>query len=84
MIRKVEALLEQKVRPGLKSHGGNIELIDIDNNKVFVKLTGGCQGCSASKATVKDGVERILKSEFPMITEVIDLTDHTQGEKPYM
>ena len=47
-------------------------------------MTGGCQGCSSSKATLKDGVERLLLSKFPeMVQEVVDLTDHASGENPY-
>lgn len=84
MIALIEEILNEQVRPALAAHGGNIELIDIDNSKVFVKLTGGCQGCSSSNATLKDGIERLLKQKFPEIDEVIDLTDHDSGENPYM
>ena len=64
MIRQVEKLLDEQIRPALAAHGGNVELIDIDNNNVFVKLTGGCQGCSSSQATLKDGIARLLKQNF--------------------
>ncbi len=77
MRRKVEELIEQEIRPALVSHGGGIELIDVDNNKVYVKLTGGCQGCPGARATLKGGVERIIRDHFPEITEVVDVTDHT-------
>lgn len=83
MIRKIEKLLDEKVRPGLKSHGGDIDVIDVDNNKVFVTLLGGCQGCSASKMTLRDGVQKSIQEVYPEITEVIDLTDHHSGKNPY-
>lgn len=83
MIRKIEALFDEQVRPALAAHGGNVEIIDIDNGKLFVKLSGGCQGCSSSSATLKDGIERMIKQAFPEIEEVVDLTDHESGEKPY-
>lgn len=83
MIRKINKLLEEQVRPSLKSHGGDVQIIDLDNNKLFVKLTGGCQGCSSSSATLKDGIERLVKSKFPSIEEVVDMTDHAKGENPY-
>ncbi len=84
MLRQVEKLFDEQVRPALAAHGGNIELIDVDNNKVYVKLTGGCQGCSSSSATLKDGIERLVKQNFPDLDEVIDLTDHESGNNPYM
>lgn len=85
MLRKIEKVLDDQIRPALASHGGDIEVIDFDNNKLFVKLTGGCQGCSSSKATLKDGIERLIVGKFPeLVEEVVDLTDHASGEKPFM
>jgi Fe-S cluster biogenesis protein NfuA len=83
MIRQVEKLLDEQIRPALAAHGGNVELLDIDNNKVFVKLSGGCQGCSSSQATLSDGIARLIKQHFPDIEDVVDLTDHDNGENPY-
>jgi Fe/S biogenesis protein NfuA len=84
MIRKVESLFDDQIRPALAAHGGNVEVVDIDNGKLFVKLSGGCQGCSSSSATLKDGIERLIKQTFPEIEEVVDLTDHDSGENPYL
>lgn len=85
MLSKIESVLDEQIRPALASHGGDIEVVDFDNNKLFVKLTGGCQGCSSSKATLKDGIEKLLVGKFPhLVDEVVDLTDHTSGENPYM
>ena len=84
MRRKIDSLLEEQVRPGLAAHGGNVEVIDVDNNQVFLKLTGGCHGCSSSSATLKQGIEKVIKQNFPEIEDVIDLTDHQSGENPYM
>lgn len=83
MIRKVEKLLDEQIRPALAAHGGNVEIVDIDNNILYLRLQGGCQGCASSKATLKDGIEQIVKRNFPMIEEVVDLTDHASGENPY-
>jgi Fe/S biogenesis protein NfuA len=85
MLNRIEKILDEQIRPALSSHGGNIEVIDYDNNKLFVKLTGGCQGCSSSKATLKDGIERLLVQKFPdVIDELVDLTDHAAGDTPFM
>ncbi len=85
MLRKIEKVLDDQIRPALASHGGDIEVVDFDNSKLFVKLTGGCQGCSSSKATLKDGIERLIVGKFPdFVHEVVDLTDHAAGDKPFM
>jgi Fe-S cluster biogenesis protein NfuA len=84
MITKIEKLFDEQIRPALAQHGGNVEIIDVDNNKLFVKFYGGCQGCSSSKATLKGGIEQLVKQNFPDIVEVVDVTDHATGSNPYM
>nr|MBP9675042.1 NifU family protein [Bacteriovoracaceae bacterium] len=56
MLHRVEKLLDEQVRPGLAGHGGGVDIIDLDNEVLFVRLKGGCQGCSSSNATVKEGI----------------------------
>lgn len=53
------------VRPYLASHGGDVELVDVDDGVVTVRLTGACNGCTASALTLRDGVERALAEGFP-------------------
>jgi Fe-S cluster biogenesis protein NfuA len=84
MIAQIEKLFDSQIRPALAQHGGNVEVIDVDNNKLFVKFFGGCQGCSSSKATLKGGIEQLIKQNFPDIDEVVDVTDHEEGSNPYM
>jgi len=83
-MQKIEILFDEQVRPALKSHGGDVEIVDLDNGKLFVRLMGGCQGCSSSKMTLKDGIQTLVLKTFPEITEVVDLTDHESGENPYL
>lgn len=61
------------VRPNLVKDGGDIELLDVKDNKVYVKLTGACQGCPSSKSTLQRAVLTAMKKEAPEIEEVIDL-----------
>jgi Fe-S cluster biogenesis protein NfuA len=84
MITKLEKIFDEQIRPALAQHGGNVEIVDVDNNTLFVKFYGGCQGCSSSKATLKGGIEQLIKENFPEIKEVVDLTDHATGSNPYM
>jgi Fe-S cluster biogenesis protein NfuA len=70
MLReKVEEVLE-KIRVGLKAEGGDIELVDIKGNVVYVKLKGACGTCSMSALTMKNWVESTLKKEIPEIASV--------------
>lgn len=81
---KVRQLLEHAINPALASHGGYAELKGIDEkNNVYVFMGGGCQGCSASAMTLKMGIQRSIKDHIPEVLEVIDATDHSQGENPY-
>jgi Fe-S cluster biogenesis protein NfuA len=66
---RVEAVLE-KVRVGLKSEGGDIELVDVRGNVVYVKLKGACGTCPMSTLTMKNWVETSIRKEIPEITSV--------------
>lgn len=70
MREKVEKAIE-RIRPSLQADGGDIELIDVAEGVVKVKLTGACAGCPASQITLRMGVEQYLKEEIPEIKEVI-------------
>ncbi len=60
-----------KVRPSLQADGGDVQLIDVDDQGVVkVKLTGACGGCPMSQMTLKMGIEKILKQNVPEVTRV--------------
>ena len=68
---QVEETLDA-VRESLKSHGGDVELVSIeDDNTVKVRLQGACQGCPGAAMTMKNGIERILKDRVPAVKEVV-------------
>ena len=70
MKERVEEVLE-KVRPSLVRDGGNVELVDVNDGVVTVRLTGACAGCPMSTMTLKMGIEQILKQEIPEVKEVV-------------
>ena len=70
MRDKVEEILNQ-IRPNLVRDGGDVELIDVNDGTVKLKLTGACAGCPMSSMTLKMGIERVLKQEIPEIKEVV-------------
>jgi len=80
---KVQELLESTINPAVAGHGGFVQLIEVKDNKVYVQMGGGCQGCGAADITLKAGIERLIKEEIPEIEEVLDTTDHASGENPY-
>ncbi|MFA5795221.1 MAG: NifU family protein [Candidatus Brocadiia bacterium] len=69
MRDKVEAVLN-KIRPMLVADGGNIELVDVKDGEVSVRLTGACGCCPMSQMTLKMSVEEALKKEIPQIKKV--------------
>lgn len=70
MREKVEAVLD-KIRPNLQRDGGDVELVDVDENGIVkVRLQGACAGCPMSQMTLKMGIERLLKQELREIKGV--------------
>lgn len=84
MRRQIQKVINDEVNPFVANHGGHIELVDFLDKNVYLEMSGGCQGCAASTATLKQGIERILREHFgDEINEIIDVTDHSQGDDPY-
>jgi Fe-S cluster biogenesis protein NfuA len=81
--QRVQRLLNDQINPGVASHGGFVELIDVENNNVYLRLGGGCQGCGAADVTLKMGIERLIREEVPQVYQVLDVTDHASGQNPY-
>ncbi len=63
-------LLIEKIRPFLINDGGDIEFIKYENQIVYIKLKGACDGCPMMDITIKDGIEQIIKNEIPEVKEV--------------
>ena len=79
----IQRLLDEQVNPTVASHGGHISLIDVADNRAYILLGGGCQGCGMADVTLKQGVEVAIMEAVPSIVEVIDTTDHAGGNNPY-
>ena len=80
---KVTQLLEQSINPALASHGGFALLERVEDDKAYVTMGGGCQGCAVSALTLREGIEAAILEAVPEITEVVDTTDHEAGENPF-
>ncbi len=70
MREKVETALAQ-IRPALQADGGDVELVDVNEGVVKVKLTGACGGCPMATMTLRNGIERVIKQQVPEIKEVV-------------
>lgn len=80
---RVSLVIEHLVNPMLDAHGGNAQLVGVEDTRVFVKMGGGCHGCSISWLTLKSGITKTIMEQVPEVTEVVDVTDHETGENPY-
>jgi Fe-S cluster biogenesis protein NfuA len=69
MRERVEAALKE-IRPFLQADGGDVELVDVENGIVKVRLTGACGGCPMSQMTLKQGIERRIKETIPEVLSV--------------
>lgn len=76
-------LLDEQINPAVAAHGGRITLIDVADHVAYVRMEGGCQGCSASAVTLQQGVQNAILTEVPSIQGVVDVTDHTAGVNPF-
>lgn len=79
----IRKLLEEKINPSIAAHGGRITLVDLQKDRAYVRLDGGCQGCGMADVTLKQGVAVEIQNLVPSITEVLDVTDHADGTNPY-
>jgi Fe-S cluster biogenesis protein NfuA len=81
---RVADLFEAEINPAVARHGGMVELIDVQDATVLLRMSGGCQGCGMADVTLRQGVEALLKRRLPEIRGLIDVTDHSAGTNPYV
>jgi Fe/S biogenesis protein NfuA len=85
VARRIVDVLETSVNPAIASHGGRADLIAMDDAAMtaYLALSGGCQGCAMSRATLAQGIEVQLREAIPELVGVVDVTDHASGTTPY-
>ena len=79
----VETIFKEHINPALANHGGLVELVDVQDGIVVVRMMGGCQGCGMARVTLRQGVEATLRKAIPAVQGVRDITDHASGARPY-
>lgn len=80
---RVQRVIDERVNPGVAMHGGQIRLVDIRENIVYVSMGGGCQGCGMAGVTLTQGIKEMIKEAAPEVIDVRDVTDHSAGTNPY-
>ncbi len=83
LAAQVSIIIDRLVNPMLDAHGGFAELVGVEGTKVYLKMGGGCHGCSISWLTLRSGITETIKEHVTEVTEVVDVTDHETGENPY-
>jgi Fe/S biogenesis protein NfuA len=81
--QRVLTVLERQINPAIASHGGQAELVAVEDDTVYLRLSGGCQGCGMASVTLTQGIEVALREAVPEIGKVVDVTDHAAGANPY-
>jgi len=83
LYERVARLFDEQVNPMVARHGGRVELIDVQDAVVMLRMGGGCQGCGMADVTLRQGIEGMLSQHIPEVRGIVDITDHTSGANPY-
>ena|SRR5690625_3640253 len=83
LLDAVNQVLDSRANPSIAQHGGRVTAESAEDGVVYLRMSGGCQGCAASSLTLRGGVERILRAAVPGIREIVDVTDHSAGVNPF-
>lgn len=83
MFESVVEIFRAEINPQIASHGGAVELIDVQDGTVVLRMQGGCQGCGMASVTLRQGIEGTLRRALPSLKGIQDVTDHAAGANPY-
>ncbi|HRQ65013.1 MAG TPA: NfuA family Fe-S biogenesis protein [Xanthomonadaceae bacterium] len=85
LVERVRYVMESEINPGVASHGGRVQVEEVRaDGTVVLRFGGGCHGCGMVDVTLKQGIEKTLMARIPEVTAVVDATDHSTGENPYV
>jgi Fe-S cluster biogenesis protein NfuA len=83
MYDVVDEIFRSQINPAVAQHGGRIDLLDVEEGVVVIRMMGGCQGCGMANQTLRQGVEGSLRRAVPGFRGIRDITDHASGTNPY-
>ncbi len=76
-------VLDAEVNPAIAAHRGHVTVTGADHGWIWIRLDGGCQGCSLAEVTIRQGIEPLLRARLPAMTGLTDTTDHEAGTDPF-
>jgi Fe/S biogenesis protein NfuA len=83
VAQRVLQVLEIQINPSIAAHGGRADLVAVQENIAYLRLSGGCAGCGMAAVTLSQGIEVALRESVKEITRIVDVTDHASGTNPY-
>jgi Fe/S biogenesis protein NfuA len=83
VAQRVLQVLEAQINPSIASHGGRADLVAVEEDTAYLRLSGGCAGCGMAAVTLSQGIEVAIRDSVPEIARVVDVTDHAAGTNPY-
>jgi len=83
VAQRVLQVLEQQINPSIAAHGGRADLVAIEEDAAYLRLSGGCAGCGMAQVTLSQGIEVAIRESIPEIVRVVDVTDHAAGTNPF-
>jgi Fe/S biogenesis protein NfuA len=83
VAQRVLQVLERQINPSIAAHGGRADLVAVEDDAAYLRLSGGCQGCGMASVTLNQGIEVAIRDAVPEIARVVDVTDHASGANPY-
>lgn len=83
VAERVQQVVADVINPAIASHGGMVEVVEVADETVYVRLAGGCQGCGMATVTLSQGIETTITQLIPEITKIVDVTDHAAGTDPF-
>ena len=83
LAERVRQVIDTQINPSIAAHGGSVSLVDVRDTVIYLRMSGGCQGCGMASVTLSQGIRRILGEAIPEITDIQDVTNHGAGVNPY-
>jgi Fe/S biogenesis protein NfuA len=83
VAQRVLQILDYEINPAIAAHGGRADLVAVEEDTAYLRLSGGCAGCGMAAVTLSQGIEVAIRESVPEIVNIVDVTDHASGTNPF-
>ena len=83
VAQRLLQVLNEQINPAIAAHGGRADLVAVEEDTAYLRLSGGCAGCGLAAVTLSQGIEVAIRESVPEIVNIVNVTDHTSGTNPY-